>query len=815
MPGIPSSFNFANLEPSHISESPIMKEKRISGFISRWVILFSFSLLIGLGIFYIFLNKSTSSTVLHFSYMKGPSPDFIGRKKYLDVLYNDLISSRHPKNSHEPVKFKVLWGKGGYGKSELAIEFANRFQSYFSLIWTFYCDSQEHIDQGYRGLAENLGLMDSEESIEKIKEKVHFYLENHSFRQPWLLVFDNVEKELTDYPQRGGSILVTSQKRVLNPEFILEIQPFSKEEALELFEKVTQEKPSLMMEQLAQDLEGIPLLINYAAHYIKATPNCTIADYQKIFSTHLHEKVGPLWREADVNRRYFKSLAASWEFPLRSLEKENPEALQWLFICSYLYPEKIPEEWMGDWLQNAHESFKDPSTLEIKKKQMLQVLQTYGVIGYDKKTRTLSLHRFFQHLIRESRKDHLEEDVARAISVLANHSSDFKFSEFSSWKQGEAWFLHAGEMGKWLHAYHPKFANPSTKIKAALFYEGIVNYCLFNDRYLDALEANYQVLDFKKAIYGEKSLEIGKVYQSIGWTLLKLARFEEGLRACHNAEEIQRNLTGQLALDYALTLTTKGRIVYAQGDYEKALNCHTQALQIRLDNLGEFHVEVGRSLFNIIRCFNKMGRNEEVLSIHKRVKKIYTKTCGRNHPYYAWSLEIKGRAAHDLGRYKKALKIFNEALSILRITRGINHGELAVSLDGIGWCHYHLEEYKAAKNAFKQASKLGACYGEGTVVSVRTYRSLGWTYLKLGKIEKATYYLLKWIEDCSKIYKNAPKMESSLKDFHQALVDCSKKVGKASYLVDAASEAFKISKETLGEGHPLTDLFQKFNGELY
>ncbi len=82
------------------------------------------------------------------------------------------------------------------------------------------------------------------------------------------MIFDNIEKELIDYPQRGGVILFTSQKKILNPGYLLEIPSLSQDESIQLLEKITGEKRGKKMEQLVEDLQRIPLLINYAAHYI-------------------------------------------------------------------------------------------------------------------------------------------------------------------------------------------------------------------------------------------------------------------------------------------------------------------------------------------------------------------------------------------------------------------------------------------------------------------------------------------------------------------------------------------------------------------
>lgn len=805
MPGIPTD----NIDPSLSINSEISysSNQKKSGRFFRFRFRFLmnkivFLLLFFSSIFFVVfsIKKEKTSPYFQLANLKTSCPDFVGRKKQLKLLYKNLILERKKKEMHSPVNIQVLWGKGGFGKTELAIEFANRYFSQFSFIWTFCCDSHEHIQQGYHNLAQIFGILNPQDPPETIIKKVHFFLENHTFKLPWLIIYDNVEEELTHYPQRGGCIIVTSQKKMLNPTYLLEVTPFSQQESLELLEKITREKPGEAMDQLIQDLEGIPLLMNYTAHYIKATPGCNVSDYQKLFSSHILEKEGPLWREMDVNRRYQKSLATSWQFSLKSLERENPRALQFLYLCSYLHPEHICEEWIDDWL-GGHLSNK---TL-LDRQALLMSLLNYGIIRYEKNTKTFSLHRFFQHMIRDSRKPQMKEDLVQAIALLAKHAKDYNFYEMSSWKQGQFWFFQACEVKKWLRAYPHLISDYDDKMATALLYEGVGNWCTFNDRYPEALEANNKVLEIRTAIMKKGAREIARAYQLKGWTLTQLTRCEEALAVCHLAEEVQQNYTGREALDFAYTLNTKGRAYEKQGDYQKAIKFYQDATKIRIDNYGEVHTDVGRNLQNISRCYQKLGQFEEALKLQEKVSEIYLKTCGKNHPLYAWSLENRARVIRDQGKYQEALQLFNQAISILTTSRGMNNGDFAFSWHGIGWCHLHLNNFKQAKIGFKKALEVGLkYYGENSSIVLRSHNGLGWSYLKEGRLRKGLKYLTRTLQKNAKVYQYSSKMIESLEDFQKALKEATARGGKSENITQAASIALQISQDSLGKDHPIT-----------
>jgi len=804
--------------------------------------------LIGLcmiGLLYFSRVDKDPSAPEKFVYLKGAYPEFVGREGYLDLLYKDLIQNRDLKEFRETLGIKELWGKGGYGKTELAIEFANRNLSHFSLVWTFYCDSPEHIDRGYRNLAEKLKILDAKDPLSKVQEKVHGYLENHRFSLPWLLIYDNVEEALTDYPKKGGVILVTSQKKVLSPDCVVEVLPFTQDEALQLLERITEEKQGTAMENLVEDLEGIPLLINQTAHYIKSTPGCDVAEYQKLFNLRLFEREGPFWKALDTNQRYFKSLSASWQFPLKALEKENPLALEWLFVCGYLHAEHISEDWVDDWLADRLPG--DKHSLEIKKKEIFRALATYGTIRYEEQAKNFSLHRFFQQMIRDTREDHLQDDLYQTVSLLAKHAHDYAFSESSSWKKGQLWYLHACEVKKWLQL-HPLPAEKRVQIQEALLYEGMGEWCLFNEAYPTGLEAYSEALKLRKSALDRRSSAIGITYTNIARVLVELSRYPEALEACKKAEEIQCHLLGEGAVDHAKTLNTKGVVLYRQGRYAEGLSCLQQALKIRLENFElstdeieknlsaiagtimkisknvetfrkrgqlqkalEMHekiVDMGKVFNNISRCYNGLGELSKSLEFSEKAVAVHQANSGKEHPLTIWALERKAYVTMCLGQYSKALKIYQETLALNRAVRGKEHADLAYSLEGMGWCYFYLGEYKKAIKVFNEAFLYGlAPLGENAVGMVRAHNGIGWSYLKEGHVEEGLKYVTKHLQMCAKIYSHTPKMEGDLEDFCKALKEAVKHRPKAEWIQKAAQEGYKISEEMVGKDHPLTHSF--------
>ncbi len=763
MPSVPPSYIDATAEHDiqTLCSPPKLQKYRFVERKSRSILwsLATVGLFLGLLIFFLF-SREKIENFDHFVSLKGSSPDFIGRKKVLEELCKQLTNPS-AEEFQQSAKIKVLWGKGGFGKSETAIQFGNLYQSHFSFIWTLLCDSQEHLEQGYRDLAEKLGILNPKESPQKTKEKVHLFLENHTFKLPYLLIYDNVEDDTIDYPQRGGAILITSQKKVLNPEYLIEVPVFSHEESIALLEKITQECRSEAMVQLAKDLDGIPLLVNSAAHYIKATPGCSVADYHTLFTTCCQEKYGPLWQHTDVNKRYCKSLAASWLFPLKSLERDNPLALQWLYLCGYLYRESIPEDWITDWLVG-----RTDLSLEIVKKEILKSLQAYGLIRYEGDSKTFSLHPFFQQILRENRKNEIDTDLAQAVDLLIKHGKDYHFLQMSTWRQGWLYYLHASEIRR--HLNH--LSNQIESVKKATIIETIGFWGLYNHRFLDSLDALKEALVLRQS--NDMSLEIGAIYQSMSWDLFKLGRYSEGLEYCKKAAVIQELHFDKAPLHITHTLNTQGLILYEMGEYEACLQCHEKALAIRKQQGGDKFF--GCSLHNIAICLGKMGRHQEALDLFEQVHVLDQKFLGKDHPLSLYTFVCKGDTFADQRDFKKALNLLQ------KIERKYpkEHADLAPLWNGMGRCYLELREYKKAKTFFKKALHLAEHYfGKNNPSVVTAYQGIGWSYIKTNNFKKGLKFLSDAREIGDLLYADAPRKKCQISDSFNSALEQEKCVG--------------------------------------
>jgi len=105
-------------------------------------------------IFFSFIKGGQGKpSVLH--NLQPPNPHFVGRKAALDSIRECFESSRHAVCLKQ-----AIFGLGGVGKSQIALEYAHRYlDSYKTAIWFIYAETETSISNSFRAFAEEIGFV--------------------------------------------------------------------------------------------------------------------------------------------------------------------------------------------------------------------------------------------------------------------------------------------------------------------------------------------------------------------------------------------------------------------------------------------------------------------------------------------------------------------------------------------------------------------------------------------------------------------------------------------------------------------------------
>src|SRR4051812_44671759 len=200
------------------------------------------------------------------------NPRFSGRDGMLGALRRRL------RAGEGTLVVQALYGLGGVGKTQLAIEYAHRFAADYDLVWWIDAEQPVLIPDRLARLAAQLELP----AGATVADTVERLLAGLRGRDRWLLIFDNAERpaDVADYrPGGAGHVLITSRSPgwgALGGR--LEVDVLARAETVALLCARIPALDGELADQLAAELGDLPLAAAQAAAYLEQT-DLPAADY--------------------------------------------------------------------------------------------------------------------------------------------------------------------------------------------------------------------------------------------------------------------------------------------------------------------------------------------------------------------------------------------------------------------------------------------------------------------------------------------------------------------------------------------------------
>jgi len=662
----------------------------------------------------------------------GRNKDFIGREKELSLLETSL------KNSHSGAITNT--GMGGVGKSQLALEYAYRHENEYEMIYWIRSEQESTIKADLRMLGLEMGIAEDFLKDENIISTMKHALQK---RKGWLLVFDNAEDPdlLRKVLPEGGHILITSRNP--NWEKAVAVDVFSQEEALHYLQKISglsgQEEEFNL---LAEELGYLPLALTQAAAYIRRQ-QVDVSTYRTAF------KEGGKQLLAQKEKGYPGSVGTAWLLSMEKIAQEDPNALKLLNICSYLVPDKIPEEFLEAWLKEksrvAGLDFQDA----------LRILESYSLIDQKveekegSRKKWISIHRLIQTVTRDQcEPEEANQAITLGITVMKQQFKSEAHTQEES-EAGEVQVQHARALIG--HAEERKLLSEQVGNVAS-----DIGTFLWRIGHLEEAKKYYEKsLKIKiVCLETETHIEIAVGYNGIGIVLMDQGNLAEAKELHEKALGIYRTcLKTENHISVAASYSYIGHVLKAQGHLKEAKELYEKALKIKIACLKtENHVDVADIYNNIGIVLMTQGRPEEAKELYEKALKIKIACLGKeNHTSIAASYNNIGLVLKSQGKLEEAKELYEKALNIFIVCRGSgNNTSVATSYSNIGAVLTAQGKLDEAKELYEKALKIKIdCLKTENHTSVAdSYSSIGVVLKAQGKLEEAK----KCFEKASNIY---------------------------------------------------------------
>lgn len=619
-------------------------------------------------------------------HVRAPHPDFVGRQDLLDTIHLMLPNSPDPTM---PISVKVLFGPAGFGKTELAIQFANQNRNKFSLIWLFHCDSEVLFEQGLWDLGKALKLSIEEKSKEEIVSTIYHRLEKGIEGKPYLLIFDNLEKS-HPLPERGGCCLITTRHPNFHPypQHRLKVSRFHPHETQDLYLKIHGKSfPLEAATALTEKLEGYPIFLSFALR----DPSCYLPEH---CLQNLDIQRTPLLSAS--SERYPVAMQQVIESVGARLAEKDPIAFQFFEICIYLNPDHISDILLGYWV--ILKKIEHPNNMISR---IRSNLIDSSLIHYNPESQLFSLHRLIQHVFEFSP---IEGSFEKALNFLYEFTMPFKYEEMNSWRIGQESLLHLSVMRK------SRFWDSGDPEKRIQIFINVGRFVLRAQEDGEAALALFQAALNLSQQSSHQPLETqALIYEYIGASYKSLARYEEALPMFRRSLAIQTQSLKENDPDLA---TTYGYIAacYAAMDFpEEALRLHQKELKIYLENYGDSHSATGTGYGNVGVAFKILERYEEALESFQKGLTIFKKTLKPSHPFIATTYLNIGLVHGLLNNQEQALESFEQSLAVQTECFEEDHETVLLTYQMMSLTSLRLNRKKEFSSYFKKGFSL-TCY---------------------------------------------------------------------------------------------------------
>ncbi|WP_261565665.1 FxSxx-COOH system tetratricopeptide repeat protein [Frankia gtarii] len=617
---------------------------------------------------------------------------FTGRRRMLEDLGRRLHSPREPNQ----VALSALHGVGGVGKSHLALEFSWRHAGDYDVVWWINAEDSSGVESSLVDLATALRIP-AHGGATGIKKLVSPAL---AACGRWLLIYDNVEDlgQLSDLPNRGGHVIVTSRDRdVSDLMATLSVDAFARSESIALLQRRAPHLTEMDADGVAAAVADLPLAVAQAAAYL-ATTGVGPVDYLRQIGVSVvaSDSDGDLATAVpsapDLHLSAFDGvgLAGTVSAAVNVLAIDDPAALDLLYQLAFLAPEPIPltaATLGGDEMgMIGGLVVGDPATTAelVQAITRLDLARTSG-------TRLL-IHRRVQEILYKSLPAHRRKAaLTRVLRFLAS-------AELGEPTDPQSWPSYAG-LTPHLHAVTAHLERIPAGEPAA-FRRLLVATCRYLTRSGQLIVARALAEDtlarFQRLL-GYDHPDTLDAAHGLARTLRDLGEYGAARAINEDTLDRRRRILGDDHLDSIASAHSIAVVLADLGEYGAARAINEDTLDRRRRILGDDHRDTISSANNLAHDLTDLGDYETARPLAEDTLARRRRLLGDDHPETLSSANSLAEILADLGDYLSARTLAEITLDKLRQVLGSDHPETLSTANILAMTLHNVGDYGAAR----------------------------------------------------------------------------------------------------------------------
>jgi tetratricopeptide (TPR) repeat protein len=678
---------------------------------------------------------------------------FVGRDSLLNRLGSALFTE------HQPAKF-AIYGLGGMGKTQIALELAYRAKKTFQDCSVFWAPatSEEILQQAFENIGRQLRVPGLEDRHADVKKLVQRHLNQQSAGQ-WLLILDNVDEvdmwhtELKPYLPKSpqGCIICTTRNRkvavkIAEAPNIIEVLEMDEETAMQLLAKslIDPELSDSRQDalKLLEQLTFLPLAIVQAAAYINEN-RCALSEYLSLLEAQEQDVVELLSEDFEDDRRYEDTknpVATTWLISFQHIQHTNHLAAEYLSFMSCVDPKDIPQ------------SLLPPAQSRKKEIDALGVLDAYSFVSRRAIDQALDMHRLVHLATRNwlRKEGRLAEWAAKAMQRLDEVFPENEHQNRSIWR---------------LYLAHALYVLRQ-----------------------DSLEVD-----------GKEKVEL---ISRVSWCLYHEGRYKESESWCLQVMEIRKIVPGKEHPDTLTSIANLASTYANQGRWKEAEELEVQVMEIRKIVLGEEHPDTLKSIANLASTYTNQGRWKEAEELQAKGLELCSRVLGKEHPDTLASMANLAAMYRNQGQWKEAEELGVQVTEINKAVLGEEHPDTLTSMAYLALTYAKQERWEEAEEL--QTKELEMCsrvLGEEHPNTLASTANLASTYMNQGRFMDAEGLEIQVMDARKRV------LSEEHPDTLTSMANLAMTYSNQGRFVDAESletQVLDARKRVLGEEHPDT-----------
>ncbi|KAI1392648.1 uncharacterized protein F4822DRAFT_425851 [Hypoxylon trugodes] len=599
-------------------------------------------------------------------------------------------------------KIFVLYGLGGIGKTQLAIDFTRHHHGKFSAVFWLDGSSEDNLKQSLASCIARVpeGQV-SEESrkylshgkgnLDAVVIEMMEWLSRPD-NTDWLLVFDNVDRKYPNnnpfhgaydinryLPSDHGSILITTRlARLAQLGDSKKLEKVGKVQAHAIFQRWYGMNLDLVDTiDLLDLLDGLPLALAQAAAYLRETKlefSSYIRHYKEQWNLLMKDEPYPPL--IDYEKQH--SLSTTWWISFNAIKDISVEATELLMLWAFLDNKVL---WYGllqsvaNSTMNLPEWLRKLATDQLTFTRAIRVLLNYSIIEEGEGKESYSMHPVVHKWVLGIQVGKRRVEFMKLAVIVVGMC--VRSRNGKDWNFHRRLVRHAETCRAWISSDKGAMYRMDTDEQP---YEKGISAVLNAAHYLGDLfrsqgkltesEEMYRyALNGKEQILGPDSRSTLDTVNNLGVLYQNKGQLESAEKMYRRALKGREQELGPNHVSTLGTVNNLGLLYVDQNEFDKAKEMYQRALEGREKHLGPAHPLTLRIISNFAVLHMKQHDLQRAEKMYWRALDGYKNTLGADHilainiTYNMGALytkqgklrEAKGMYQHALEGYKKAL----------------------------------------------------------------------------------------------------------------------------------------------------------------